>query len=280
MEAIYELLQNAKDLPPTPQVLIKVLGALRDEQATIGEIGDLISYDPALTGKLLHYCNSVYFAGRDPVSSVPEAIGRVGFKTIFVLVSAAAGSRTFILPASSGLDATQLWKHSLTAAFGCKFIAEDLELDGNLLFTAGLLHDVGRVVLGKTKGNEYGRLIAQANATQARSLGLETAAYGFTHADVGGCLMEKWKLPTQLIEGVQFHHRPADAGASQKIAACVCIGNVLSYFSNHPQKAWQIDDSELHAAMGLLEINDAKMKVYDDQIKENWDFVNSLIMIR
>jgi HD-like signal output (HDOD) protein len=280
MEAIHELLQNVKDLPPTPQVLIKVLGALRHEQVTIEEIGDLISYDPALTGKLLHYCNSVYFSGREPVSSVPEAIGRVGFKTIFVLVSAATGSRTFNLPPASGLDAAQLWKHSLTAAFGCKFVAEDLELDGNMLFTAGLLHDVGRVILCKAKGHEYGQIIAQANATQTRSLGLETAAYGFTHADVGGCLMAKWQLPPLLIEGVQFHHRPMDAGESKKIAACVCIGNLLSHFFDQPTKAWQIDDAELRTAMELLEINDHKMKFYDEQIKENWDFVNSLILIR
>ena len=71
MEAIYKLLREVKVLPPSPQVLPKVLDALHHEQTTLEEVGDLIALDPALTAKLLHYCNSVYFAGREPVASVP-----------------------------------------------------------------------------------------------------------------------------------------------------------------------------------------------------------------
>ena len=129
MEAIYKLLREVKVLPPSPQVLPKVLDALHHEQTTLEEVGDLIALDPALTAKLLHYCNSGYFAGREPVASVPEAIGRVGFQTIFSLVSAVTSSKSFNLPDGSRLDGAQLWRHSLTTAFGCKFIAEDIGED-------------------------------------------------------------------------------------------------------------------------------------------------------
>jgi putative nucleotidyltransferase with HDIG domain len=279
MEAVYKLLREVKVLPPSPQVLPKVLDALRHEQTTLEEVGELIALDPVLTAKLLHYCNSVYFSGREPVSSVPEAIGRVGFQTIFALVSAASGGKAFDPPAESGVDGTQLWKHSLTTAFGCKFIAEDIGEDGNLLFTAGLLHDIGRVVLAQAKGAEYGQLYNQAISAGVNPTEREKAAYGFTHADVGACLMESWKLPVQLIMAVRFHHQPAAAGAAKKTAAGVCVGNALAHIFEHPTENLG-DNPELQGALGLLGLGSRHMEIYDEQMQENWEFVNALIQLR
>jgi putative nucleotidyltransferase with HDIG domain len=280
METIYKLLGEIKVLPPSPQVLPKVLDALRHEQTTLEEVGELIALDPALTAKLLHYCNSVYFSGREPVASVPEAIGRVGFQTIFSLVSAVTGSKSFNPPAASGLDGTQLWKHSLTTAFGCKFIAEDIGEDANLLFTAGLLHDIGRVVLAQAKGAEYGQLFNQAVSAGANPTAREKSAYGFTHAEVGACLMESWKLPALLVQAVRFHHQPAASGAAKKTAAGVCVGNALAHIFEHPAENYGAASTELQPAMELLGLGSRHMELYDEQMQENWDFVNTLIQMR
>lgn len=280
MEAIYKLLREVKVLPPSPQVLPKVLDALQREQTTLEEVGDLIALDPALTAKLLHYCNSVYFSGREPVASVPEAIGRVGFQTIFSLVSAVTGSKSFNLPDGSGLDGTQLWKHSLTTAFGCKFIAEDVGADSNLLFTAGLLHDLGRAVLAQAKGAAYGQLLARAASTGANPTELEKSAYGFTHAEVGACLMETWKLPPLLVQAVRFHHQPAAAGAAQKSAAGVCVGNALAHSFEHPAENLGANNLELQSALELLGLGSRHMELYDEQMQENWEFVTTLIQLR
>jgi putative nucleotidyltransferase with HDIG domain len=257
-----------------------VLDALRHEQTTLEEVGELIALDPALTAKLLHYCNSTYFAGREPVSSVPEAIGRVGFQTIFSLVSAVTGGKSFNPPDSSGLDGSLLWKHSLTTAFGCKFIAEDIGENSNLLFTAGLLHDIGRVVLAQAKGAEYGQLFNQAVNAGGDATGREKTAYGFTHAEVGACLMETWKLPAPLVQSVRFHHQPAAAGAAQKTAAGVCVGNALAHIFEHPAENFGANHPELQSALELLGLGSRHMELYDEQMQENWNFVNSLIQLR
>jgi putative nucleotidyltransferase with HDIG domain len=280
MEAIYKLLSEVKVLPPAPQVLPKVLDALHHEQTTLEEVGEIIALDPALTAKLLHYCNSVYFAGREPVASVPEAIGRVGFQTIFSLVSAVTGSNAFKLPAATGVDEAQLWKHSLTTAFGCKFIAEDIDEDSNLLFTAGLLHDIGRVVLAQAKGAAYGQLLAQAAASGVSPTELEKTTYGFTHADVGACLMETWRLPVPLVQSVRFHHQPAAAGPDKRLAASVCVGNSLANIFEHPSEKLAGANLELQTAMELLGINKRHLELYDEQMQENWEFVNTLIQLR
>jgi putative nucleotidyltransferase with HDIG domain len=280
MEAVFKLLREIKVLPPSPQVLPKVLEALRHEQTTLEEVGELIALDQVLTAKLLHYCNSVYFSGREPVSSVPEAIGRVGFQTIFALVSAVTGNKSFHPPQDSGVDGLQLWKHSLTTAFACKFIAEDIEGESNLLFTAGLLHDIGRVVLAQAKGPEYGRLFNDALSSGADATALEKAAYGFTHADVGACLMESWKLPALLIQAVRFHHQPASAGSATKMAAAVCLGNCLAHSFEHPANNLAGTNPELQASLELLSLGSRHVELYDEQMQENWNFVNALVQMR
>lgn len=280
MDAVYKLLREVKVLPPSPQVLPKVLEALRHEQTTLEEVGELISLDPVLTAKLLHYCNSVYFSGREPVSSVPEAIGRVGFQTIFALVSAVSGSKAFNPPADSGVDGTQLWKHSLTTAFACKFIAEDIEADGNLLFTAGLLHDIGRVVLAQAKGADYGQLLNKAASTGTNATALEKSTYGFTHADVGACLMDTWKLPVLLVEAVRYHHQPTAAAGVKKLAGGVCVGNALAHRFEHPADDLSGSLPELQGALTLLNLGERHMELYDEQMQENWEFVNRLIEMR
>jgi putative nucleotidyltransferase with HDIG domain len=280
MESVYQLLRGVKVLPPSPQILPKVLEALGHEQTTLEEVGELISLDAVLTAKLLHYCNSVYFSGREPVASVPEAIGRVGFQTIFALVSAVSGARAFNPPAGSGLDGSQLWKHSVTAAFACKFIADDIEGDGNLLFTAGLLHDIGRVVLAQAKGAEYGKLYNQALAANANGCELEKAAYGFTHADVGAGLMETWKLPTVLVEAVRYHHQPKAGGVKRTMAAAVCVGNGLAHRFEHPAESLEGANTELMGALEMLALGDRHLELYDEQMQENWEFVTRLIELR
>ncbi|HUC85049.1 MAG TPA: HDOD domain-containing protein [Candidatus Acidoferrales bacterium] len=280
MEAVYQLLRGVKVLPPSPQVLPKVLDALQHEQTTLEELGELISLDAVLTAKLLHYCNSVYFSGREPVASVPEAIGRVGFQTIFALVSAVSGGRAFNPPASSGLDGTQLWRHSLTAAFACKFIADDINTDGNLLFTAGLLHDIGRVVLAQAKGADYGKLYTEALRAKANVAEREKAAYGFTHAEVGASLMETWKLPKVLVEAVRFHHQPTAAIFGKQLAAAVCLGDALAHHFEHPAETLALANQESQSALELLALDNRHVDLYDEQMQENWDFVNRLIALR
>jgi putative nucleotidyltransferase with HDIG domain len=277
MEVIYKLLENTKNLPASPQVLPKLLELLRNDDATLEEIGELITLEPALTAKLLQFCNSAYFSGSDPVSNVPDAIGRVGFKTIYTLVTIVTGSNILALPAGSGLDVNQLWQHSLTTAFGAKFVAEAVEADSNLLFTGGLLHDMGRVVLAKAKGVEYGRLLRQAAANNASLLETELSAFGFTHADVGSCLMDIWHLPKPLIESVRYHHNPSAGNGSKMDAACVCLGNALAHQAAPNAQIPPPNPHEQIAAMELLKIDDGQMVRFGEQMAENWSFIKTLL---
>jgi len=277
MEVIDKLLAETKDLPASPQVLPKLLELLRSDAATLDEMGELIALEPAITAKLLQYCNSAYFRGAEPVSNVAEAIGRVGFQTIYVLVTIVTGGNLLALPAGSGLDIARLWQHSLTSAFAAKIVAESKDGDANMLFTAGLLHDMGRVVLAKAKGAEYARLIKQAADSKTSLLEAEIGTFGFSHADVGASLMEKWRLPKPLVETVRYHHTPSSANGARRDAACICVGNALARVSEESHMGAEPDDQELKFSCGLLKIDTEEMLRLGEQMKENLDLVETLL---
>jgi putative nucleotidyltransferase with HDIG domain len=277
MEVIDKLLANTKDLPASPQVLPKLLELLRNDGATLDDVGELIALEPAITAKLLQYCNSAYFRGAEPVSNVAEAIGRVGFQTIYVLVTIVTGGNLLALPAGSGLDVGRLWQHSLTSAFASKIVAEFKEFDINMLFTAGLLHDMGRVVLAKAKGPEYASLIQRVALSRTPLWNAEIETFGFSHADVGASLMEKWSLPEPLVESVRCHHLPSAANGAKQNAACICVGNSLAHVADDSPMAAEPDDSELAFACELLKIDNDQLIHLGEQMKETMGLVDTLL---
>jgi len=276
MGDVLKLVQSVKDLPTGPKILPKLFQILDDENSTIEEIGDLIAFEPALTAKLLKFCNSAYFGRADPVQSVPEAISMVGFSALRPMMTSVCSSNTFVLPASCQVDAEGLWKHSLLTAFGCKFVAEGASQNSDMLFTAGLLHDVGRVVLARSKGAEYGQLLAQARAEKLPATVSENFTYGFSHADVSACLLQTWQFPDNIVECVRFHHVPHTA-ATPKAAACVYLGNTLATALENPLAIENLPPGELDQVQHLLDVTNEDLALYSQKIIENMNFVNAML---
>jgi putative nucleotidyltransferase with HDIG domain len=276
MDTIEKMVQSVKDLPTGPRILPKLFALLENEYASTEEVGDMIAFEPALTVRLLKFCNSAYFGGSEPVNNVPEAIGRVGFRALRPLMTAVCGSTAFVLPAACGLNADQLWKHSLLTAFGSKFLAESVSENSDTLFTCGLLHDIGRIVLARSKGAKYGDLLARANAEKAQASGWETSNFGFNHAEVGDYLLRTWHFPDLITDAVRFHHFPQEAN-SPKAAACVYLGNVLAHTLDNSLSVEDLPNGELDLSLKLLGITHKMMDDYAEKIQENMNYVSALL---
>src|ERR1017187_3533362 len=197
MEKIRKLLDKVEVLPLSPALLPKLLPKLSDVDTNFDEVVEIIAFDPALTSKLLQICNSAYFGQESEVNSVAEAVSRVGYQAVYLLVAMINGSNCFPMPSPPGVDAPRLWQHSITTAFNTKFVAESAGADGNLLFTAGLLHDIGKVFLGRVHPEEAAELFRKRSG--AASVERETKTFDSTHPEVGAALLERWKLPAQLV---------------------------------------------------------------------------------
>ena len=149
MDIIRKHLDKVDVLPLSPALLPKLLPKLSDVDTNFDEVVEIIALDPSLTSKLLQICNSAYFGQESEVNSVAEAVSRVGYQSVYLLVAMINGSGCFPHPAPVGVDAVKLWRHSVLTAFHAKFLGESIDADGALLFTAGLLHDLGKVILAQ-----------------------------------------------------------------------------------------------------------------------------------
>jgi putative nucleotidyltransferase with HDIG domain len=169
------------------------------------------------------------------------------------------------------VDAAKLWQHSITTAFNAKFVAESAGADGNLLFTAGLLHDLGKVILGQEPlPAEAGLFRAPSDAA---SLERELAAFDCTHPEVAAALMEKWKLPAQLAVAVRHHHQPKAAQGFERIAACVALGNLISHSVDHPQV---LERAEFKESLALLDLSVEHMKRWRERLRDHQSLVSGM----
>jgi hypothetical protein len=142
-DGIDSLLDQVERLRPPPRVLPRLLSALSEVETDISQVVHLVAVDAVLTAKMLQICNSAYFGTSQPVKDVSEAVYRLRFQTLYRIVAMVSGANCFKFPQPGTLDVDRLWRESVTAAFGARFIAEDVGLDSSLLFTAGILHDFG-----------------------------------------------------------------------------------------------------------------------------------------
>jgi putative nucleotidyltransferase with HDIG domain len=169
--------------------------------------------DNVLTAKLLRVCNSAHTGLDAPVSSIDQAVLLMGDHAIFRMVCAIGfgGAMGFALP-SYGIEANGLWGHSLSTGMGAEYLTE-VEAYGDfhpsVAFTAGLLHDIGKLVLNQVftpKCRAEIRVLISQNSLSR--FDAEKAVLGANHAEVGACLLQKWNLPEIIIEAVANHHAP------------------------------------------------------------------------
>ncbi|TMA38975.1 MAG: HDOD domain-containing protein [Deltaproteobacteria bacterium] len=207
-----------KNLPTIPAVLSQVLGLVEREDSSTRELVDLIEHDQALTGKMLRLANSAFFGQSRRVATIPRAVMLLGFSTVRNL---ALGVKVWDTVAH-GIPAARLeglWMHAVMVAVASKVLGAKLCTgDPDEAFTAGLLHDVGRLVLATRFKDAY--WTAAAGADGVRSIvDAEQEAFGVHHAEVGGWLLEAWGLPPSIVEAARQHHATPDRPGTTGLVA-------------------------------------------------------------
>jgi putative nucleotidyltransferase with HDIG domain len=231
MRELDDYLNKVRNLPPAPTVLPELMSLLDNQDVDTSRIVAVIGYDPGLTANVLQLCNSVSFASATPVDDLNEAVTRLGFNEIFRLVAAVIGART-MGPAQKGygIDKGELWKHSVASAIAAQLMARKLGDSESLVYTATLLHDIGKIVLSEALEYVYARLMEETENNQQPLLETERQLLGVQHAEIGGRLLFRWQFPQSLVDAVTYHHAPNDAGDNVRLASYVYLGNMLAHF--------------------------------------------------
>jgi len=214
--------ENINTLPTVPSVLKRLSTVIEKPRITIVEISAFISNDPALTTKVLKMVNSAIYGFPGRIASVSHATMLLGLNVIKGLL---LGVSVFELMQKT---MTGLYEHSLACAIASRVIAQKKNLkEPEEVSVAGLLHDIGKVILMLEYAQEYENAMKEAQERSLSIFDAETIQFGATHADVGGWLAEKWRFPRNLIEVIEFHHRPTLAKNAPLETAIVHMADML-----------------------------------------------------
>lgn len=229
---IESLIEQGQDLCSLPEIYIRVSEMLDNPTATAPQIGETVQTDPAISSRILKMVNSAYYGLPNQVSSISKAIiilGRERLKQI--LIGSVLGS-IFTSINNDGFSMTTFWQHSIKTAI----IARELALQGDdideqdAMFTAGLLHDIGRLIIADTLPDINIQIDELAERKRLDRAEAESQILGFTHADLGAALMRKWGFPELLICCTGDHHRPEHTGEYAQPARMIYLSNQLSQY--------------------------------------------------
>ena len=279
MHQLDEYLDKVNQLPPAPTILTELLILLGQSDIDVSQVVDLIAYDPSLTAAVLRLCNSAYFGSSSPATNLYEAITRVGFYETYRLVAAIVGSRTLSPPQKGyGLDTGELWKHAVTTAVAAQGMARRLAEDSNLAFTAGLLHDIGKIILAQALESRYTKVIEEIETKGHSFIEAEKTLIGVEHAEIGGRLLSRWNLPCSMVEAVSFHHDPAKAQTSPRLAAITYLGNMIAHYIGEAYGHEPFAFCGRPEALEILDVREADLEQFMLDTVEGLESVAGLML--
>ena len=227
-DKIKRIMAQVKSFPGMPVTATKLLKMLDDPDSTAAQIEDVLRYDAGLTANILKLTNSAYFGIPSKVSSVRQAIMMLGWKRLLQLVMTMCMSTVMKKPII-GYDLPQgeLWRHSVAVSVAAEAVVKALKIpEAEEVFTAALLHDVGKLVLGGFVKNDMDEIRAMV----AKGIAFEVAEYmviGTDHAEIGASILKKWDFPQDLVNAVNWHHDPETCEQHCTLSDIVHIANTV-----------------------------------------------------
>jgi putative nucleotidyltransferase with HDIG domain len=214
------------ELPTLPNVVMKIMEILEDPRTTAKRLTETMELDPALAGKILKLVNSAYYGLRNRISSVRQAIVILGFATIKSIAISASVLDMF---GSSQLDKEGFWMHCLGTASLSRYLGRKTPgINEEDCFIFGLLHDIGKLVMDQHFPKIFAIAFAKAQKDASTFYDAENTSIDTTHAEIGSFLVERWGLPSNLVEAIRIHHHPAKAeGNSKRLIAINRVSNYL-----------------------------------------------------
>jgi putative nucleotidyltransferase with HDIG domain len=272
---VKQVVSNIRNLPTPPIVFHQIQKVINDPNVSAAHVASILSEDPAMSVKVLKLTNSAFYGLAREVDSVKQAVVIVGMEAIKNLVLSAS-----VLDMFKGKQIDQEyqemhWRHSLAAAFSCRLLARNLKakgiVDPDLAFSAGLLHDIGKVVISCFLEDEYKRLHeARLTDTTSADFELEQQVLGYTHAQIGAYLAIHWKLPEKLDDAIAFHHDPQLCEALDATPYITHLGDYLAR-----QTFEEADAPETPVALGegvldYMQIDAEKLESFKDSLREEY----------
>lgn len=273
------IMNELDNLPAFPVIVQKVIQTVNDRHSSAGDFEQYVSKDQTLTAKVLRMANSPFYKANREIMLIRDAVVTLGYNTIRTIAFAAGTGDIFKknLP-QYGLRPGGLWKHSLSVAMVSRIVGKDLGFnaeDAEELFVCGLLHDIGKLILGKFIKNEDKVYIDTDSPDEICKR--EEELTGFNHSELGEIIAKKWKLPPKIGYTIKYHHHPDEP---MKYHEEVAIVNLADYVTKHLRVGFNkknISEPQLYESVkSKLAIDDAKVDEFIAQMEENIDDLDKM----
>lgn len=224
----FSFLDNIEDLPTLPLVVNKLSELVRNPHSSAEDITKVLETDPSLTAKILKLVNSAYYALPQRVNSVRHAVVILGFGTVKSLAISASVFDMFGGGGAASLNKEAFWQHSVGCATVSKIFAKKMpDVNDEDAFVVGLLHDIGKLIMEQYRNEDFAKAYEAAKANSSTFYEAELNNIEYTHAQVGGWLAEKWKLPKPVVQAINFHHSPPPMDAIKKLVGICHFANFV-----------------------------------------------------
>ena len=213
-----------------PSIFLRLDNAINDPRSSVTDIGNIVSEDQGLTVRMLKLANSPLYGFPAKIETISKAVLILGTKQIRDLTLGTSIIRVFEGLPENFITMETFWRHSIACGVIARIIAGyRREPNVETFFTAGILHDIGRLIMYTKMPAECRNIFSQTAKQPQLLFEVERESLGFNHTDVGGLLLKEWKLPQNLTEAVAYHHSPDKALQYPVVAATIHIADILAH---------------------------------------------------
>lgn len=266
-ESLKQYVQKIDKLPTLPVIAQEILSLVSNDSSSVGRIESVVENDPAISAKILSVANSVLFGVKVQTKTLDSAIMRIGFDNV-KSIALGISLMTVLQDRESGnvFDYKRIYNHSVTAGFLARLLAKKLKLDfSDEIMMNGMLHDIGYLVLNKYFPEIYMEVLASFDKGLSL-LDAEKNILGFTHADIGKWLAEKWNLPNAILDTTLYHHTPSLAKRNLKRVAVIHLADYIT-----TQNLLTPTDMDPHypldpASLDILGISEEHLKKFEAEL--------------
>ena len=224
-----DILKGSVTVASPPVVYEKLVKVINNPRSSSGDVANVISEDAGLTARLLKIVNSAFFSFPRRIETVTHAVTVVGTSQIRDLALATSVMTLFRDVPKDLVDMQRFWHHSLAVGVTARVIAAQRREDNvERFFVAGLLHDLGRLLMFMRAGAEQGEAVAKSEATGTPLYKTEREVLGFSHTQVGSALLDQWNFPGAFREAVAYHHQPRRATRYPVETAAVHVADIVA----------------------------------------------------
>ncbi len=228
-EKLDYLLQSARDLPTIPKIAVLVAKLVDNPNTSASQVAKALTSDQALTARVLKMANSAFYGAPRRISTVTDAIVLLGMRTIRNMAMAVSCYDVLDKEIKSyAMRRGDMWRHAFCVGYAAQLIAQHSKYRATEeAFVAGLLHDMGKVVISRNLADEFQAVVELARDSDILFTEAEQQILGFDHAEVGARITQSWNLPDQLVQTIRYHHMPSQQPEWSSLTAIVHLADVL-----------------------------------------------------